>query len=72
MIVLIATATDLELARALQSLKVENRILRDRLPQTVRVTPLVRRQLHEFAIPVGWGPKTCSRSPLPGPSGAGR
>ncbi|CAN5461398.1 hypothetical protein BH11PLA2_BH11PLA2_50640 [soil metagenome] len=35
----LALATDRELARMLQFLKEENRILRDRFPGTIRVTP---------------------------------
>jgi len=53
LLVLIATATDRELAHALQFLKVENRTLRDRLPKTIRVTPQERRQLLKFGVPLG-------------------
>ncbi|QDU39645.1 Integrase core domain protein [Maioricimonas rarisocia] len=53
LLVLIATATDRELAQALQYLKVENRILRDRLPKAIRVTPAERRQLLRFGTPLG-------------------
>ena len=39
MLVWFAQATDRELARAVEYLKVENRILRDKLPKRVAVTP---------------------------------
>ena len=51
--VLIATATDRELAQALQYLKVENRLLRERLPKSIRVTPTERRELLKFGTPLG-------------------
>ena len=42
---LLACATRQELARQVQYLKVENQILRSRLPQQIRTTPQERRQL---------------------------
>ena len=42
---LLACATRQELARQVQYLKVENEVLRARLPKAVRVTPAERRRL---------------------------
>ena len=44
----LATATDRELARQLQSLKVENAILRAKLPQRIIITPRERQRLIQF------------------------
>jgi putative transposase len=53
LLVLIATATDRELARTVQFLKAENRILRDRLPKRIQVTPKEKRRLLKFGKPLG-------------------
>ena len=42
---LLATASDRHLARMMEYLKAENRILRSRLPKRVVVTPAERRRL---------------------------
>ena len=52
-LVMLATATDRQLAKQVQYLKAENRILRNRLGQRVLVTPQERRQLLKFGKPVG-------------------
>lgn len=49
----LATATDWELARQIQYLKVENRILRDKLPKRITVTALERQRLLKFGKPLG-------------------
>jgi putative transposase len=49
----IATATDRELARQLQYLRAENRILRDRLPKSLVVTARERQRLLRFGRPLG-------------------
>ena len=45
MMVLLAKATDRELARMVSYLKEENRILRARLPERINVTPKERERL---------------------------
>ena len=50
---LLASATDRELARHVQYLKEENRILRERLPKRITVTARERRRLLKFGKPVG-------------------
>src|SRR5262245_24277725 len=50
---LLANATHRELARQVRYLKAENQILRDRLPQRIRVTPAERRRLLCFGKPLG-------------------
>jgi putative transposase len=52
-LVMLATATDRELAKQVQYLKKENGILRKRLPKRVIVTDKERRQLLKFGKPVG-------------------
>ena len=49
LLVVIAEATQKELARQIKYLKVENEILRSRLPQLVRGTPKERLKLMKFA-----------------------
>ena len=51
--VLLATATDRELARSVQYLREENRILRARLPRRIVVTPRERRRLLRYGRSVG-------------------
>jgi len=53
LLLLLASATDRALARYVQYLKAENRILRARLPKVVYVTPQERPQLVKFGRPVG-------------------
>lgn len=53
LLMLIAGATDRALARHLQYLKEENRILRGRLPKHIRVTDRERRRLLRFGKPLG-------------------
>ena len=53
LLVLIATATDRQLARHVQYLKEENRILRARLPKRIVVTARERQRLLRFGRPVG-------------------
>lgn len=52
-LMMLATATDRELAKQVQYLKKENGILRKRLPKRVLVTDKERRQLLKFGKPVG-------------------
>ena len=52
-LVMLATATDRQLAKQVQFLKTENKILRGRLGKRVLVTPKERRQLLKFGKPVG-------------------
>src|SRR5450432_858369 len=49
----LAHATQRELARQIQYLKTENRILRDKLPQRITITPQERSRLLKFGAPVG-------------------
>jgi putative transposase len=58
LILLIAGATQKELARQLRYLKVENQILRSKLPARVAVTPKERQRLVKFAAKLG-GALTC-------------
>lgn len=51
--VLLATATDRELAQAVQYLREENRILRAKLPKRIVVTPRERRRLLRYGRPIG-------------------
>lgn len=48
-LVMLATATDRQLAKQVQYLKAENRILRNLLGQRVLVTPQERQQLLRFS-----------------------
>jgi len=50
---MLATATDRELARQIQYLKVENRLLRDRLPRRINVTAQERQRLLKYGKPLG-------------------
>src|SRR5258708_15855843 len=52
-LLLLARATDRELAKFLQFLKVENKVLRDRLPERISVTPQERRLLLKYGKPLG-------------------
>lgn len=52
-LLLIARATHKELAKYIEFLKAENRILRDRLPKRIAVTPRERRTLIKFGKPIG-------------------
>jgi putative transposase len=53
LLVLIASATEQELARHVQYLKEENRILRDKLPKRLPLTDQERRRLVKFGKPLG-------------------
>jgi putative transposase len=53
LLLLLAQATDKALARDVQFLKVENQILRSKLPRVVKVTPQERRRLVKFGRPLG-------------------
>jgi putative transposase len=48
-----AAATDRELARLVQYLKAENRILRDKLPERITVTAQERQRLLKYGKPLG-------------------
>jgi len=50
---MLATATDRELARQIQYLKIENRILRDKLPKRLTVTAQERQRLLKYGKPLG-------------------
>lgn len=50
---MLAAATDRELARLVQYLKVENRILRDKLPARITVTVQERQRLLKYGKPLG-------------------
>lgn len=50
---MLATATDRELARQVQYLKAENRILRDKLPKRLTVTAQERQRLLKYGKPLG-------------------
>lgn len=52
-LLMLAGATDKELAKQVQYLKEENRILRDRLPKRIQVTPQERSRLLKFGREVG-------------------
>jgi len=51
LLLLLAQATDRALARDVQYLKVENQVLRSKLPRIVKVTPQERRRLIKFGRP---------------------
>jgi putative transposase len=53
LLVVLAAATDRELARQVKFLKVENEILRSRLPARIEVTPQERRRLAKFGAKLG-------------------
>ena len=50
---LLAAATDRQLTRMVEYLKAENRILRDRLPDKIAVTPREKRRLLKYGAPLG-------------------
>lgn len=52
-LLLLASATDRELATHVQYLKEENRILRSKLPARITVTPQERQRLVRFGLAVG-------------------
>ena len=49
----LAHASQRELARQIQYLKTENRVLRAKLPKRISVTPQERSRLLKFGAPVG-------------------
>src|SRR5262249_54825002 len=53
LLVYLSVATDRELARQVQFLREENRILRGRLPDRINVTPRERRRLVKFGAGLG-------------------
>ena len=53
LLILLAQATDRELARQVQYLKNENRVLRARLPEHIMTTPAERARLLKYGRPVG-------------------
>lgn len=53
LLLFLATATDRELARQVQFLKVENQILRSKLPRCVALTPRERQRLLKFGRKLG-------------------
>jgi len=53
LIMVLARATESELARYMEYLKAENRILRDKLPKRVVCTPAERQRLVELGKPLG-------------------
>ncbi len=53
LLILLAHATDRELARQVQYLKNENRVLRARLPQHITTTPAERARLLKYGRPLG-------------------
>jgi putative transposase len=53
LLILLAHATDRELARQVQYLKNENRVLRARLPKHIMTTPAERARLLKYGRPVG-------------------
>jgi putative transposase len=63
MMVLLAKATDRELARMMSYLKEENKVLRGRLPQRTEVTPKERERLLRFRRHLGMRPN-CGGSHL--------
>jgi len=53
LLMMLASSTEKELARLVQYLKEENRILRSKLPKRITVTPEERWSLLKFGKPVG-------------------
>ena len=53
LLLMLARATDRELARQVQYLKAENEILRSKLPARVSVTTQEKRRLLRFGKPLG-------------------
>lgn len=52
-LLMLATATDRALARQVQFLKIENQILRGKLPKRITVTPQERQRLIKYGRPLG-------------------
>ncbi|MBY0526194.1 MAG: integrase core domain-containing protein [Gemmataceae bacterium] len=52
-LVLLATSTDRELARQVEYLRAENRILRGKLPQRIAITPAEKQRLIGLGKPLG-------------------
>ena len=52
-LLLLARATDKELARQVQFLKIENEILCSKLPSRIRVTPQEKQRLLKFGKGLG-------------------
>jgi putative transposase len=50
---MLANATDRELARQIQYLQAENRILRSKLPKCINVTAAERQRLLKYGKPLG-------------------
>jgi putative transposase len=55
LLLLLAQASDRQLAKHVQYLKVENRILRDKLPTRIRLSPREKQRLVKFGKPLGAG-----------------
>jgi putative transposase len=55
---MLANATDRELARQIQYLKIENRILRDKLPKRLTLTAAERQRLLKYGKPLGQAIRT--------------
>src|SRR5215475_14347560 len=53
LLVYLSVATDRELARQVQFLREENRILRSKLPERITVTPRERRRLIKYGKGLG-------------------
>jgi putative transposase len=53
LLILLAHASERELARHVQHLKHENRVLRARLPEHIKTTPAERARLLKYGLPVG-------------------
>jgi putative transposase len=53
LLLLLATATDRELARMVEYLKAENRVLRGKLPKRIEVTPQEKRRLVKLGRRLG-------------------
>jgi putative transposase len=54
LLALIASATESELAKYVEYLKAENRVLRARLPKQVHTRPQERERLLKFGKTIGW------------------
>ena len=53
LLVVLSAATDRQLAKYVQFLKEENRVLRERLPKRLIVTPRERQRLLKYGQPLG-------------------
>ena len=62
-LLMLAGATDKELAQQVQYLKEENRILRARLPKKLLITRAERHRLLRFGKPLGSGERYCMTQP---------